>query len=511
MPTHCCVPECKKKGYRDENGVKVSFFKFPTENPEKKKWLHAIRREEGKFFKVTKFTKICSRHFREGEIKKTLAGKSDVKPGVVPSVFPWIRTSPRKRKAPTERNFVTSPSSSAARKLDTSSVIVTEEPHSFENDDENFAENHAENTQCASAAKRDAETQTEVEELRQQILDLKAKLENAYRRIEALQKQLFTVDRFKDDDSSVRFYTGFPNWDTMSAVYNFLNPGVEGENITYWLSQSNLAVPADFYEDEEKEETSRKRGRSRSLRPIDEFFIVLCRLRQGLPEEHLAHLSRVSVSTISRIFITWINFMFLRLGQINIWPSRAAIDKAMPEDFKKNYSSTRVVIDCTEVRCQMPSSLHLNGELFSNYKHHTTLKGLIGISPGGAITFISQLYTGSVSDREIVVRSGFLDLPFKDNDSVMADKGFTIQDLLPLGVSLNIPPFLGSSSQMPAEDVVKTQEIASLRIHVERAINKIKNFHIWDGVIPLHQLGIVNQMWAVCAILCNAQPNIISI
>ena len=69
MPTHCCVPECKKKGYRDENGVKVSFFKFPTENPEKKKWLHAIRREEGKFFKVTKFTKICSRHFREGEIK----------------------------------------------------------------------------------------------------------------------------------------------------------------------------------------------------------------------------------------------------------------------------------------------------------------------------------------------------------------------------------------------------------------------------------------------------------
>ena len=66
---------------------------------------------------------------------------------------------------------------------------------------------------------------------------------------------------------------------------------------------------------------------------------------------------------------------------------------------------------------------------------HTTLKGLFGISPGGAITFISQLYTGSVSDREIVRRSGFLDLPFDDKGSVMADKGFTIQDLLPLGIS----------------------------------------------------------------------------
>ena len=96
----------------------------------------------------------------------------------------------------------------------------------------------------------------------------------------------------------------------------------------------------------------------------------------------------------------------------------------MLEDFKKKYSSTKVIIDCTEVRCQMLSSLQLNSELFSNYEHHTTLKGLIGISPGGAITFISQLYTGSISDREILARTGFLDLPFEANDSVMADKGF---------------------------------------------------------------------------------------
>ena len=79
--------------------------------------------------------------------------------------------------------------------------------------------------------------------------------------------------------------------------------------------------------------------------------------------------------------------MYLRLGQLNIWPSRQAIDKSMPEDLKKKYASTRVIIDCTEVRCQMLSSLHLNGEFFSNYKHHTTLKGLIGISPGGCSDF----------------------------------------------------------------------------------------------------------------------------
>ena len=67
----------------------------------------------------------------------------------------------------------------------------------------------------------------------------------------------------------------------------------------------------------------------------------------------------------------------------------------------------------------------------SSYKNQTTLKGLVGISPEGAITFISQLYTGSVSDREIVRRNGLLDLPFNDNDSVITDKGFAaIGDLI---------------------------------------------------------------------------------
>ena len=148
----------------------------------------------------------------------------------------------------------------------------------------------------------------------------------------------------------------------------------------------------------------------------------------------------------------------------------------MPEDFRKAYPTTRVILDCTEVKCCMPSSLLLNSELFSAYKNHTTLKGLVGISPYGVITFISQVYTGSISDGEIVERSGILDLTFNEGDSVMADKGFTISDILPLGVSLNIPPFLGTAAQMQAKEVIRAQEIARLRIHVERQLIKFKVF-----------------------------------
>ena len=73
---------------------------------------------------------------------------------------------------------------------------------------------------------------------------------------------------------------------------------------------------------------------------------------------------------------------------------------------------------------------------------------MIGIAPNGAITFISQLYTGSISDREIVCTCGFLNQQFDDGVSVMAKKVFQIEDILPLNVTLNMPPFCEGNVQM---------------------------------------------------------------
>ena len=155
--------------------------------------------------------------------------------------------------------------------------------------------------------------------------------------------------------------------------------------------------------------------------------------------------------------------MYLKLCRLNIWPIRRLVDETMPDDFKVKYPSTKVIIDCTEIRWEKPRSLLLNSELFSSYKHHTTLKGLVRILPKGSLTFIEQLYTSSISEREMVECSVFLYLPFSKGDSIMADKGFTIEDILPLGISLNISSSLGISDQMTPEDVIKTQDIASLR------------------------------------------------
>ena len=123
-----------------------------------------------------------------------------------------------------------------------------------------------------------------------------------------------------------------------------------------------------------------------------------------------------------------------------------------------------MIIDCTEIKIEMPSSLILWSQSYSNYKSTGTLKGLIGVTPGGCVSFVSQLYTGCISDKEITMRSGLLNLPFNKGDSLMADKGFDIQELLdPLGVKLNIPPFMEKRNQLSPEDVIRTQEIASER------------------------------------------------
>ena len=167
-------------------------------------------------------------------------------------------------------------------------------------------------------------------------------------------------------------------------------------------------------------------------------------------------------STVSRKVITWANYLYFFLGAQPIWPSKEAVQKHLPQEFRVLYPNTRVVIDCTEIRVQVPSSLQLQSQMYSSYKSGTTLKSLIGITPHGAVSFVSALYTGSISDKEITRCCGILDL-LEPNDSVMADKGFNIGDMLTSRrVSLNLPPYLSSGGHFSSKEVKETKTIANV-------------------------------------------------
>ena len=72
----------------------------------------------------------------------------------------------------------------------------------------------------------------------------------------------------------------------------------------------------------------------------------------------------------------------------------------MTQTFKSAYPSTRCIIDYTKIFCQTPSSLSSENSLSSSYKHHVRYKGLFGIAPTRAKSFISELYAGCNSPKE---------------------------------------------------------------------------------------------------------------
>ena len=105
-----------------------------------------------------------------------------------------------------------------------------------------------------------------------------------------------------------------------------------------------------------------------------------------------------------------------------------------------------VQLDCTEFYIETPKRLPSQKSTYSNYKSRNTFKLLLSISALAHINFISNLNSGSISDKEIVRQSGFLE-ELQPGDVVMSDKGFNIQNLLGLcEAKLLAPPIMRKGS-----------------------------------------------------------------
>ena len=78
-----------------------------------------------------------------------------------------------------------------------------------------------------------------------------------------------------------------------------------------------------------------------------------------------------------------------------------------------------------------------------------------------------------------------------------------------IGIELNIPPFMEGRSQLPAKEVQEGRQIASVRIHVERTIGRMKNFAILEGTFPISMSQIINQVVCACAFLTNFMPALV--
>jgi len=291
------------------------------------------------------------------------------------------------------------------------------------------------------------------------------------------------------------FFTGITS-ETFKELYKF----VGGDEVCDKLKYT-------------KTDGTPRRARRSKLCPKDQLFVTLIRLRRGVPIKDLARLFRVSTGFMSTTVYTWIRFLSLQLQALldKMFVSAAAQDAhAKDQDPFANFPNLRVIIDCAELKIQKPFNFRMQSNTWSAYKSDNTLKYLFGISRSTGLSFVSRGCEGSMSDKQVVMVSGFLD-HLRPNDVVMCDRGFDIDsELNARGVHIAIPAFLGNRTHFTAAEMRKSQDIASKRIYVEMFIKKVKDFRILRGKIPNKLLPIMDDLVVVCSVLTQFDKPIIA-
>lgn len=241
----------------------------------------------------------------------------------------------------------------------------------------------------------------------------------------------------------------------------------------------------------------------------DQVLLTLMKLRLNLMIGDLSRRFFISESVTSKIISYWVNKLEEVTRPLIPWLPRETIQATMPAVFKAKHPNTTCILDCSESLLQKPKNLDSRGESYSHYYSHNTVKYLVSVAPCGLIMFISAAYGGRCSDKFITMDSGILEY-LRPGDEVMADRGFTIRDILfERRVNLVIPSFTRKGAQLSEAQVTSTRRIANVRIHVERAIRRLKVFKILSQVVPISLVPKVDKILRICAALVNLRADLI--
>ena len=159
------------------------------------------------------------------------------------------------------------------------------------------------------------------------------------------------------------------------------------------------------------------------------------------------------------------------------WLPRDTLNRIRPKSFHQNYPKTTCIIDCTEVFVQRPQNLRKRSQAYSNYKHHNTYKLLYCIAPNGYVMFVSTFFGGRARDNFITKNCGFVH-DLIPGDEILADRGYTVMDILPPGVSLALPAFTRGRKELSEHEVTYTRRLANVRIHIVTYFKNLSYPHI---------------------------------
>ncbi|XP_074101900.1 uncharacterized protein LOC141529297 [Cotesia typhae] len=460
MPTkHCAFANCTSDSRYKQDGVKfIPFIKPQVDRKKCLEWIHLSRRADLTIDGIKKHTYVCTKHFINSN------GPTIENPNPLPATVSKI---PKDRKRQQRCNEEDSRTEDCKhRKLICSTHAATDEllageisnKHTNSNDrlqlnynftselENNYNFTAPNNTELDVAPHLQIVSTCDAESQTEEDTDVK-KLKTV---IECLEKKLestaFDVDSCRNNVKKFKYYTGLKPED-FDTLWEFLGPPAT-ESLRKWLTTESKT-------DRESQRTQNK------------------------------------------------------FKKLDIFPSAETIKKNyLPKVFRK-FKNIRVIIDCFEWNMQKSKNFNQQGNTYSSYKSHNTVKFLVGIIPTGGCCFLSDGFEGRISDKEITIKSGFFN-NIKQGDLIMADRGFNIEELCnKYKCSLVIPPFLKKRKCFSKEEIRTAREIAAARIHVERFIGRMKEFRIMQRVISKNMLPIISQITFVIAMLVNFQEPLV--
>ncbi|XP_063919828.1 uncharacterized protein LOC135134883 [Zophobas morio] len=465
---YCCVPMCTT--YYSSN---ISFHKFPTLNKLlRQKWINALK--IGK--EVSQHMVVCSKHFRDEDYflnRRYQCKLQRLKPNAVPSENLPKRMHDREIN---ENLIFQRQQRSENRKKNKEIKSMQQQENEFR-DHEGSVE-----TMNIISITHD-----------QDEVDV-AEVLTSWGHSNAPTN----VKEYADKGVQVNTYEEFNQFD----VSDIINTDYKLRILTGIQSLAFLNLLTS---------TLAQHMKIKSKLNIKKLILLsLMRLKLDVPFTSLSIFFNVSHTTAQTYFQRIITNLAFCLKSVIRFPSQQEIKRSMPICFQ-NYSNTRIVLDCTELEIEKCKCLKCRIRTYSFYKGRHTVKFLIGVAPSGTITYLSKPYGGRASDKAIFNKENMIS-KFSPGDGIMVDKGFLIdKECANKGIQLIRPPFLKKKKQLTKAEALRTAEIARARVHVERAIQRIKKFKICRNILPFKLLRNINSIVIVIVALTNLSSPILSV
>jgi hypothetical protein len=255
---------------------------------------------------------------------------------------------------------------------------------------------------------------------------------------------------------------------------------------------------------EQYDEIKKSKG---CMKADSKIILLFVKLRHNLPFSVLSILFNISDPTAKSTFVEALQICEDITNRFLYWPSKSEVLKNIPNCFNK-FPKVRVVLDATEIKTTRTKCIICHCKCYSHYKGCYTCKFLLGVTPAGMFSFVSKSYGGRVSDKTIFEQSNLILKFDPHSDEIMVDKGVAIRKICEKhGVGLVHPPFLKQRAQLSKPEAQNNVGVAAARVHVERAIERVKKFKIFKDTMAWSLTKYSGSMMnLVCAMVNMSRP-----